>query len=277
MREPLASYTQANFPYSGILAELTEQARKQGLSPAEAYAVFLDKRAHANLSPYFDYASTSITTGGHAHYMPNIANVIEANTRTAREIIALLDRQRTLVGHRVVLPVDLGKTGWSQAEYITYWGLTIAGPDLRLLRRRKTGIKSFEDKLKANLDSFGVDLTTMNSNDVDREVRRVQYALFVKALAEAIRAIDVRRIPAYRVISLVDTSISLGCWAEKQLADMLRIPTQRVAPVKLASVDDAVPFSPLLKDIKVIVANGGVICVAPEGSILTLVGDDTNA
>jgi hypothetical protein len=75
------------------------------------------------------------------------------------------------------------------------------------------------------------------------------------------------------MISLVDPDISLGCWAEKQLANELDIPVQRVAPVKLASVDEAVPFEPLREDLRVIMAAGGTVTVAPRGSILTLVGE----
>lgn len=274
MSELLAEYTPDRFPYSEILGELTEEVRADGLSPFEAYDRFTIERDSRHLSPYFDYASTSITTGGHALYMDNIGSIIEANTRTAREMVTLLDKQQTIVGQRVVLPVDMGKTGWSQSEFMEYWSLTIAGPNAKELKTGFGGTPSgFERYLGRYIRDWGVEVDVMNDSSVNREERRPEYEKFVQAYATAIGSLNVRCLPAYRMISLVDPDISLGCWAEKQLANRLDIPVQRVAPVKWASISEAVSFEPLHKDLSVIMAAGGTVCVAPRGSILTLVGE----
>ncbi len=270
MTELLDGYTTDRFPYSEILGELTLEARDKGMGPIETYAEFLDRRDAAELSPYFDYASTSITTGGHALYLPNIGEVISANTRTAREMVTLLDRQGALIGPRVVLPVDMGKTGWTQAGFMTYWGLTIAGPDIR----EPGMVTSLEYKLSHQLEAQGADLELMNDASIDREDRWPEYEKFIGALTGAIGSSSVRCLPAYRLISLVDPDISLGCRAEKHLANQLQIPTARVMPVKLSTVEEAVPFEPLRHDLKVIMAAGGSVCVAQRNSILTLVGEE---
>lgn len=274
MSELLAEYTASNFPYSYILEELTDEVKDQGLTPVEAYASFLDKRDERWLSPQFDYASTSITTGGHAHHLDNIGEVIASNTRTAREMVALLDQQGTIFGQRVVLPVDMGNTGWTQSEFMTYWGLTIAGADVREFRSGETGFARFERTLSKRVEDRRADLEVMNSSKVDREERRPHYDRFVNALMSAIEDERLSCLPAYRMISLVDPQISLGCWAEARLADKLNVPLQRVAPVKLSSVDEAVPFERLREDMKVIMAAGGSVLVAPRDSILTLVSSN---
>lgn len=270
----MQEYGADRFPYSQILEGLTTDVMATDMSPFDAYASFLDRRDQAGIkNPQFDYISTSITTGGHAHYMPNIGDVITANTRTARDMLNLLDSQGSLNGARTILPVDMGKTGWSQSDYMSYWALTIAGPDIRGLRHKDFDFRLLDDKVSEALYAGGVDMETMNNGLIDREERRPDYERFVDVYASAIEDMNVQCLPAFRVISLVDPELSLGCSAETRLADLLGIPRYRVAPVKLATVDEAIPFTPLREDLNIMQAAGGSACVALKGSILTLVDE----
>ena len=273
MSELLLPYNREIFPYAGILEDLTTKIKTQKMAPVEAYAAFLDERDALGLSIYFDYPSTSITTGGHARVPgKQMGEVIAANTRTARQMVALLHKQGTLLGKEVVLPVDLGNTGWKQSEFLTYWCLTLAGLDVRQMRNVPQGLTVFEQHLTTSLRNGGVDLSLMNDSKVDRELRRPEYGRFVKAMAGVAKEATVSRTPAHRLISLVDPQISVGCWAESEFAQQLDIPRQKIVPVKPASINEAVPVPTLREDITVITALGGTVCVAAEGSMLTLVG-----
>jgi hypothetical protein len=84
----------------------------------------------------------------------------------------------------------------------------------------------------------------------------------------------IRCLPAYRMISLVDPEISLGCSAEKRLAQSLHIPINRIVPVQPVQMEEAVPVPTLREDMNIITAAGGVICVAASGSMLTLLGEE---
>jgi hypothetical protein len=276
MSEHVPGYTPDRFPYSAILSDMTGWVEQHSIGPVEAYAGFLDERERRGLSPYFDYASTSITTGGHARYMDDTAGVIAANTRTARQMVELLDDQGTITGRRMILPVDLGKTGWSQSEFMTFWALTISGPDLRDLPNDIQGLTTFEDDLDQQLRNHGVDLSVMDSH-LGREERNPHYIRFIDAYVGAMQNTGVRCLPAYRMVSLVDPEISLGCSAEMRLARELGIPVNRVVPVKPATVEEAVPVPTLKQDMNVITAAGGVVCVAARGSMLTLLGQNRNA
>lgn len=277
MSELLAEYTADRFPYFDILDELTQEVRAEQLEPVDAYLSFLSAKDERGLRPYFDYASTSITTGGHA-LVPNkpMSDIITANTNTAREMVALMNQQGGLIGREVLLPVDLGYTGWKQSGFMTFWSLVISGPELRTLSYDTQGLSQFERQLETNLHEFGVDRERMDDSKLDREERRPEYDKFVSAYAATLMDSQVDCLPAHSLISLVDPDISLGCWAEKRLADRLDIPTQRVAPVKVASIEEAVTVPTLREDMKIITALGGTVCVAPRGSMLVLVaGQDT--
>jgi hypothetical protein len=274
MSELLAEYTVDRFPYFDILDNLTEEVKADELEPVDAYIRFLDARDEHGLRPYFDYGSTSITTGGHA-LVPDkpMSEIIAANTNTAREMVALMTKQGGLIGKEVLLPVDLGYTGWTQSDFMTFWSLVISGPELRSLNADIQGVAGFERQLRSNLYEAGVDRGRMDDSRLSREERRPEYARFVNGYAAALMDSRVDCLPAHSLISLVDPDISLGCWAEKRLAEQLDIPTQRVAPVKVASIDEAVTVPTLREDMKIITALGGTVCVAPRGSMLVLVGD----
>jgi hypothetical protein len=144
-------YDTRDFPYAEILSDITQETIDEGLPPIEAYLRFLKKRDGAELSPNFDYASTAISSAGHSRQALtknlSIGQIIAANTDTARQVVGLMNQQKTLVGKRVVLPVDLGNTRWSQSSFMLYWGLTIAGLDVRELESTTGALDNFEHHL----------------------------------------------------------------------------------------------------------------------------------
>lgn len=257
-------YNSQRFPYSEILQRLTDRIRAERLTPVQAYIEFCKERDTRNLGVHANYGSTSITTGGHV-YLKSLDKIIEANTRTARLMVTQLTEQGSLIGRRMILPSDMGANGWSQSDFMTYWSLTIAGPDYRRLAR-------FEAEFVKSQKKHGVEFDIMNDSKLNKEERRPIYAQFVDAFAQTIKTTKVRCLPVYSLISLVDPDISIGCWAEKRLATALDIPLQGVAAVKPADVEEISP--PLREDLRILVANGSSVLVASRGSMLTLVGSE---
>jgi len=272
MSEVALDYNREIFPVAGILEDLTRTVQEQGLAPLQAYEVFeRELVAHGLGRRILDYGSTSITTGGHARIPGrHMGEVIAANTKTAREIVALLHAGGSIEANEMLLSVDLGKTGWGQAGFMSYWLLSIAGPDVRALANRPGGFTDFERIIERSIQEHEVDLGIMGSGKLDRDVRRPEYQKFTAAHVSALRRSGVDCRPVRRLISLVDPDISLGCEAESTFARDLGIPKMRVTPVKPASIDEAVPIPMLREDLHVIQAYGGRVCVAAAGSMLTL-------
>ncbi|MBX4190649.1 hypothetical protein KW794_01025 [Candidatus Saccharibacteria bacterium] len=84
-------YNREQYPYYEIFEELTDWASEHQATPLESYLHYRRLRRDAKLTPCPDYASTSITSGGHAR-RPGLDSytVINANTDTARRIIEAL-------------------------------------------------------------------------------------------------------------------------------------------------------------------------------------------
>jgi hypothetical protein len=311
MTEAIAQYSPEAFPYAGILEELSEEIRQVGMMPAEGYARFLDMRdAHPGIPnpAYLNYGSTAMTTGGHARVLKadaetllkpeisallrpdvsittgghsraaipaNMGEVVAANTHTARQLAMVLRSQGVIRGNRFLLPVDLEDVGYLQSEYLTYWGFTITGPDLRKLPKGVQALNTFEKDMAKSMREHGVALEIMNNSSLSRDERRPQYANFIGGLIATLEAYNMLPyLPINELDSLVDAGISLGSDTEKVLAGKRGIPTKHVAAVQLApSYDEVVPDS-LRHDLHVIDAFGGrTIRVAEAGKLLALIDD----
>lgn len=272
MSEVALDYNREVFPIAGILEDLTGTVQEQGLVPLQAYEIFEHELvAHGLGRRILDYGSTSITTGGHARIPGrHMGEVIAANTQTAREMVALLHAGGAIEANEMLLSVDLGKTGWNQAQFMSYWLLSIAGPDTRVLANRPGGFSSFERAIERSMRERGANLDVMTSSKLDRDVRRLEYRRFTSAYVAALRGDGVYCRPVRRVVSLVDPDISLGCEAESAFAQELGISRMRVTPVKPATIEEAVQIPTLREDLHIIQAYGGKVCVAAAGSMLTL-------
>lgn len=269
----VAGYTPEKFPVSEILSELTESIRENETQPIEAYWDFEGQLIRRGLHRVLDYASTSITSGGHARYIPgaDMGRIIEFNTRTARELVTVLDESGALQGKELILPVDLGKTGWNQSQFMVFWSLVIGGPDLRS-KHSAWNFRNMDQRLMETMKEHEVDDLTMADTSLDHEQRRPEYKKFAEAIADMLFERGDHQ-PVKRFISLVDPQLSLGAYSERVLAEELGIDLFRVAAVKPATIDEAVEQKTLREDLKVIQAKGGEVVVAQKNSTLTLVRD----
>jgi hypothetical protein len=172
----------------------------------------------------------------------------------------------------MLLSAAIGNTPWREIDYMDFWLLNEAGPNVNEIRSRPMGLTTFERAIHR-----GVDLNVMSDRRLSREERRPQYGRLVMAHAGVMLGGEVSIQPMGGFISLVDTGLSLGSEAEKEYARRLRIPASRVTPVKPAEIAEAVQVQGLREDLYVIKALGAKVCVAAEGAMLVLVRDDEQA
>lgn len=266
-------YDSGTFPISEVFEELTVSIREEQTEPLRALYDFEGVMQRRNLSHVRDYASTAITTGGHARIEGlDMGQVITANTVTAREVIVQLHRSGAVLGSEVILPVDLGNTGWDQFQFMEFWTMLIGGYDIRSQARRPGGLRQLERAMQQAYAEYDLDLETMANRTLDREIRRPEYMKFARAIGSLVLQSD-DPTPVRRFLSVVDTGLSLGSDAERELAQMLDIPLFRVAAVKPAGINDlSVPT--LKNSLSVIQANGGETLIATKGSMLTVVPAD---
>lgn len=244
----------------------------------EAYDRFTEEVAERQLPVHCDYNSTSITSGGHAR-LPDadMGHVIGANTATARHIMRMLAAKGDILPGESILPVDLGKTGWTQSEYMMFWLLTIARPDISEIHNRdEQGLLRFERQIGASLVRHGVDVSVMSDGSLPHERRRSHYQLFGTAVASAVQTDDISCTPARRFNKLVDTGVSLGCDTENDFARRLQIPRYRLMAVSAAAGGN-LALPELNEDLHVIRAFGADVfmprehTIALKGEMLTLV------
>lgn len=266
-------YTPEKFPISEIFSELTESIRENETQPIEAYWDFENTLVRRGLQRVLDYGSTSITSGGHARIIPDadMGHIIQSNTHTARELVTVLEASGAIQGDEMALPVDLGKTGWNQSQFMVFWSLVIGGPDLRHAKGTRV-FANLENQISERMKEHEVDDLVMADVSLGHDVRRPEYKKFAEAFAHLFFERDDCK-PVRRFISLVDPQLSLGAYAERVLAWEMDIDLFRVAAVKPASIEEAVKLPKLKEDLKIIQAHGGEVVVAQKDSMLTLVRD----
>lgn len=114
-------YTPEKFPISEIFSELTSSVLENTSDPIEAYWDFEGTLIRRGIGRALIYGSTSITSGGHARTPgADMGHIIQSNTRTARELASVLEESGALEGPELILPVDLGKTGWNQSQFMVF-------------------------------------------------------------------------------------------------------------------------------------------------------------
>lgn len=263
-------YNRQGFPFYDVFDELTDWAASNQADSLETYLRYRRLRRDARLTPCPDYASTSVTSGGHAR-RPDLDSyaVINANTDTARRIIAEMSAQGTVDARATVLPVDLGYLPqWRQSDYMHFWSLIISGPDLGM-RKGNQAAGRYEHRLAKKLAKKKVDLPRMNDSSLDAKQRAEEYFKFIDAFVNAIDDSSYGGTPARSVIGLIDPETSLGCQSEKLLAKMLGLPVKRVSPVRLLDTySEAIQDHKLVYDLDELVRFGGVVVEAARGSIL---------
>ncbi|MEK7152717.1 MAG: hypothetical protein AAB834_02115, partial [Patescibacteria group bacterium] len=203
MSEASPAYSRDRFPFAGIFEDLTDQIPVTGVGPLEAYLLYQKERRRLGLTPCPDYASTSITSGGHARrddLRGNIGEIIQANTRTARQMAVAMDGwgvERTAL----VLPVDLGYIpGWKQSDYMDLWLHVIGGSDLGLKPGNQRATQ-YERAFANALDRSEVDLDRMNNSGLDAVARAGEYFRFAGAVALAMDEVGGNSTPVRKILS----------------------------------------------------------------------------
>jgi hypothetical protein len=266
-------YGRDEFPYAGIFEDLTLWAIDTQATPLEAYLYYRRARRELELTPCPDYASTSITSGGHAR-RDDLTNVeiIDSNTDTARRTVRLLATQGSADPRATILPVDVGYIRhWRQSDYMELWSLAISGIDLGLNGRAQRVAeyeRRFEDSQKREM----VNLDIMNDGAVDPRHRALEYFAFAKAFSQTARAQAVDATPVRRVVSLIDTDTSLGCQTERLLAKLLGLPVHKLVAVAPAeSYEPAISDLELRGDFATFIRYGAAsIDLASEAKLVTL-------
>lgn len=272
------SYNGTRFPFAAILGRLTDHMQGRSISALDAYLWFQRERQKARLTPCPDYASTSITSGGHAHRPGlNMMQVIAANTRTARDLVLLMDKQGTLDPQSVVLPVDLGHIpGWRQSDYMLFWLLVIGGFDV-WVRPGNSRIRQFEQCLERAFARCEVGVGTMNSFELSADERAPHYFRFADACIQAAveSGADKRATAARKIVSLVDPHISLGGQTERYFARSINIPVYLPRAVQPAEgLEQALSIRRLARDVETIINFGGTVCEIADHSALVCLRDD---
>lgn len=231
----------SEFLYRPLLQEVTEVTKTQELDPYEAYAWLYERARALNLQGE-TYASTAITSGGHKRDDSlEMREVIIRNTESARLLAEQLAADGQIDAESTVEPVYVGKTGWSQAEYMEFWLAVIAGAQLT---------KDFSardvDHLRAMqrqaYDLAEVDFNRMNSG-ATAETRAAEYFQMAAAAASTYEAGHVEAQPMKRLVRLIDADLSLGAQAERVFARKMGIKVlntcvvRPVAPSALEAVN----------------------------------------
>lgn len=274
-----AVYTPGQFPFAALFEQLTDYVQSHTVSPLELYNFYCTERRRAKLTPCPDYASTSITSGGHARRPGlDMTQIITANTRTARDMVAMMEQQGTLDREAVIVPVDLGHVpGWKQSDYIHFWLLIIGGFALHG-HQRLAKVTRYESALTHALSDRGVNLNVMNSFDLSAADRAPHYFKFAEACVQAAQAMTTYQqcTPVRKIVSLIDPHVSLGGQTERYFARLMNIPVYLPRAVQPAQkLSQAITSSHLARDVDTIIRFGGTVCEVAAEPALICIRDDS--
>lgn len=250
----------SEFLYRPILQELTTVVKSQGLDPYEAYAWLHEQAADKGLR-HETYASTSITSGGHARDtgLPDISAVISRNTQSAYMLANQLAVNHQIRPESTIEPVAVGNTGWKQSEFMEFWLAVIAGAELGQKGQVATSVDELRQMNRQMQQQNEVDIATIDSKS-SIEQRTPHYFKLAIAAAALYGGRQVRISPARRVVRLVDTAQSLGAQSERVFARQLGVPVMNVgvvAPVSPESLRDV--DSALFEDTQRLIRLGATV------------------
>lgn len=226
----------SEFLYRPLLEEVTDVAKTRQLDPYEAYA-WLYEQATARGLRGKTYASTSITSGGHARDDSlEMREIVARNTTSARLLAEQLATDKQIDPDSTIEPVYVGKTGWTQSEYMEFWLAVIAG------KQFEKGFTARDvDDLRARqhdaYDSAELDFELMNSHEAPGQ-RAIEYFKMAAAAAEAYKDTHDTIIPVEQLVRMIDTDQSLGAQAERAFARDLAVPVMNICVVKPATARD---------------------------------------
>lgn len=224
------------FAYRPILEEATQVARSGQLDPYEAYAWLYEEAAARGLHGE-TYASTSITSGGHARDDSlDMLEVITRNTESARLLAEQLAIDGQIDPRSTIEPVFVGKTGWTQAEYMEFWLAVIAGADLTNGFAARD-IDALRLQQRIAFSQAEIDFDLMNSHE-SAAARAEQYFKLASVSAGVYQRAQVENTPMRQVVRMIDTDLSLGAQAERVFARELGVRVMNICVLQPATVHD---------------------------------------
>jgi hypothetical protein len=223
----------SEFLFRPLLEELTAVTNERGYDPYEAYAWLYEKAQENNLQGK-TYASTSITSGGHARDNSlEMREIIKRNTKSARLLAEQLVVDRQIEASSTIEPVFIGKTHWTQSQYMEFWLSVIAGA--RLTPGSITqNLKLMRKLHREAYQRAEVDIDRMNAHASALE-RAEEYFKMAAATAGIYMEGKLDSRPMERVVRMIDTDQSLGAQAERVFARKLRINVMNISVIRSAS------------------------------------------
>lgn len=220
----------SEFRFRPALEEVTEMTKDQGLDPYEAYA-WLHEYCKENGLVGETYASTSITSGGHKRDESlDMMQVILRNTESARLLAEQLAADRQIDAETTVEPVYVGKTGWTQSEYMEFWLAVIGGAKLTpgFTARDVDALRLVHQEA---FERAGLDMSMMNSGK-SAEDRAQEYFKLAQATSGLYLGGQIDAQPIRQIVRLIDGDKSLGAQAERVFARSLGIRVMNICVVK---------------------------------------------
>jgi hypothetical protein len=262
------------FPYRPLLEDLTTTVNEDGLDPYEGYAWLWEHQTELGLDPKV-YCSTSITSGGHARDESlGIREVILHNTTSARLLADQLARDRQIDPLATIEPVFVGKTHWTQAQYMEFWLSVIGGFQLTpgFVSR---DIKHLRQSTTQAFESIGLDMELMSGKAPATE-RAPEYFKMSTAFANLIRqGMDARRIGT--VVRMIDTELSLGAQTERVFARQIGSKVMNICTVTVspATVEDLATVNrELADDTERLIRFGATVFDTVDRSVQLLLTED---
>lgn len=263
------------FPYRSLLENLTTTVTEKGYDPYEAYAWFFEQQQKQGIHASH-YLSSAITSGGHARDNSlRMSEIIQRNTESARLLAEqLVVDNRSISSDSLVEPVFVGKTHWTQAQYMEFWLSTIGGFELKKGTTAVT-VDTLRALATTSLDAADVRLDIMVSAAPAAE-RAAEYFKIADAFGKLVMEQAVETRPMDQLIRLVDADLSLGCQSERVFARKIGIPVMNICLVKEASLQDLEKVNHhLAKDIAPLISFGAAIFDARQNSVRIVLAEET--
>lgn len=203
-------------------------------TPGEAYAEYVRQREEAGLPELDYYFSTTITTGGFLRD-PNrdFVEGMTMNHQLARAVgLAVVDRY-DLDEKTVLLPSDLGKVaGWSQSDFLLFWVHVLRGSEPE---------GAIEQDERFQTDHYLSLTGVMSNKGFSEQLRRQAYVDMIESMRAILNEpqypLGIHNRP--QLVPLIDTNLSLGCYAERVWAKYWRHPVSLIEVAKGLSPADA--------------------------------------
>lgn len=270
-------------PLRRQLAELTDRATDDELTPPETYVKL--REAMTRLSLRTDtYASSSITSGGHARRRVSekglpMTEVIESNTRTAFQVCDGLFASQQMDPTETIEAVALGYIPhWSQSDYMEFWLATMAGLPATghgVSQAIDTFQSDFRTRRQQAIDDGKLDMDMYNSSAQSVEVRANHYFAHAHLFADTVLDSAIENEPIRRLVGVVDPGMSLGAQTEKLFASRMEAQLFRVAIARtgLTPTEESAPLQ-LVEDSQLIARLGGSVFDLKPRELMMLVPQD---